>query len=228
MELIGMAEDAVLLLRGSFIDPLDGNSYDVVKIGDQIWMAENLKATKYNDGTPIPVVQEILTPATNQTGACCWYDNDITNKDIYGGMYNWYAVATGKLCPAGWHVPSQNEWITLILFLEDDDPDTYIAAGKLKAAGDLESGTGLWKSPNMGATNETGFSALPGGIGVLNDNNATIFCWKSEAGVWWSCTTYGETYPYSLAHPMFWNTGGMNLGYNYPKSDVLSVRCLRD
>jgi uncharacterized protein (TIGR02145 family) len=143
----------------------NGYNYPVVTIGTQVWMAENLKTTLYNDSTPIPLVEDSLTWATlDQTNSqgYCWYDNDSARYgNTYGALYNAWAVNTGKLCPAGWHVPSSTEWLELCLFL---DPSSIMGVVSLTAGGKLkETGTEHWQSPNEGATNETGFSALPGG-----------------------------------------------------------------
>ena len=137
---------------GSLIDQ-DGNTYKTVTIGGQVWMAENLKVITYNNGVS-------LTPGTDYF----WYNNDIiSNKATYGAFYSWTAVNSGKLCPATWHVPSENDWLTLALTLDptaqtDKYPIICNGGGKLKEAGTIH-----WISPNTGATNESGFTALPGG-----------------------------------------------------------------
>lgn len=152
----------------------DGNVYNTVYIGDQVWMKENLRTTKYNDNTPIPNVTGALEWSQLTTGAYCWYANKESNGEVYGGLYNWYAVNTGKLCPTGWRVPSDEEWHELAIFL---DPAAVLslqesasAGGKLK-----ETGTTHWTSPNTDASNTTDFSALPGGYrnfdGVFNGLN---------------------------------------------------------
>jgi len=138
---------------------VDGNNYKTIKIGNQEWMAENLKTTKYKDGTSIPLFTA-ATPMANFTSpGYCWYNSDsATYRNSYGALYNWYAVNTGKLAPTGWHVPTEAEWNTLIAYLGGES----VAGGKLK-----EAGTSHWSSPNTGATNEVGFSALPGGMGRI-------------------------------------------------------------
>ena len=133
----------------------DGNTYKTVTIGTQTWMAENLRVTKYRDGTPIPIVNMHQDWSGNlTTGACCSYNNSMDKNFIatYGLMYNWYAaVDKHNIAPAGWHVPTDAEWTTLITTLGGEK----VAGGKMK-----ESGTSHWKSPNAGATNESGFSAV--------------------------------------------------------------------
>lgn len=143
------------------ITDIDGNVYSTVTIGTQVWMVENLKTTKYNDGTSIALITDNTEWSNANTAAYCWYDNDISNKDSYGALYNWYAVNTVKLCPAGWHSPADPELTALSDFLGGDD----IAGGKLK-----EMGTTHWASPNEGATNESGFTALPSGYRSWNGN----------------------------------------------------------
>lgn len=136
------------------VKDIDGNKYKTIKIGTQIWLSENLKTTTYNDGTAIPLVKNYDAWAELSTQAYCWYNNDSTNKEVYGALYNWYAVNTKKLCPEGWHVPSDEEWTELRTYLGDKGN----AGLALK-----ESGTSHWKSPNSDASNTTGFTGLPGG-----------------------------------------------------------------
>jgi uncharacterized protein (TIGR02145 family) len=135
------------------VTDIDGNAYNIVTIGGQAWMKENLKVTKYKDGTTIPLVTATGAWVALTTPGYSFYNNSVTGG-VYGALYNWYTVNTGKLCPTGWHVPSTTEWTTLETFLGG----ASVAGGKLK-----ETGTSKWFSPNTGATNETGFTALPGG-----------------------------------------------------------------
>ncbi|MGB4293792.1 MAG: FISUMP domain-containing protein, partial [Bacteroidales bacterium] len=99
------------------MNDVDGNRYKVIMIGNQLWMAENLRTTKYNDGTPIPLVTDNTAWSNLTSPGYCWYDNNSTNKDTYGALYNWYTVNTGKLCPSGWHVPSDDEWTIMQNYL---------------------------------------------------------------------------------------------------------------
>jgi len=194
----------------------DGNTYKTVTIGSQVWMAENLKTTKYNDGTVIPLVTDATAWSKLSTPAYCWYNNDAaTNKNTYGTLYNWYTVNTGKLCPTGWHVPSETEWNTLLTYVGGID----IAAGKLK-----ETGTVHWNIPNAGATNEYGFTALPGGCRAAGTDTYNM----GEDGYWWFSTSY-----YNLADDRaYFIAFSRQLPYATIQSINikfgLSVRCLKD
>jgi uncharacterized protein (TIGR02145 family) len=169
------------------IKDIDGNTYNTVQIGTQCWTKENLKVTKYNDGTTIPLdtsggptgdgVGQIWSDRT--TGARTVNENKATNLATYGYLYNWYAVTDNKgLCPSGWHVPSDGEWTTLTTYLGGEN----VAGGKMKTTGTTD-----WNSLNTGATNESGFSALPGGNrhsnGRFYNNRADIYFWShTESG----------------------------------------------
>ncbi|GET29349.1 fibrobacter succinogenes major paralogous domain-containing protein [Prolixibacter sp. SD074] len=201
----------------------DGNVYSTVVIGDQKWFAENLKTTRYNDGTPIPNVLSDTDWASLTTGAYAWYENDeATYKNAYGALYNWYAVNTGKLCPTGWHVPTNAEWETLIDY----------AGGKIAAGGELKSTRTApdahprWESPNIAANDEYGFSALPGGYRLyfVGTFDGTFFD-VGNLGDWWSSTETDATYAWTRS--MSYEFGSVarspsNKKYGY------SVRCLRD
>jgi uncharacterized protein (TIGR02145 family) len=205
------------------ITDLDGNIYNTVTIGTQVWMKENLKATTFNDGTPIPQVTDVTDWFNLITPGYCWYDNDeATYKETYGALYNWYAVETGKLCPTGWHVPSDDDWQILVLLI---DPDAEIGFSESINGGSMlkESGTAHWSNPNDDATNEYGFSALPGGC-RLNYNDINYYG-IYEFGFWWSSTEYDETRAWII-----------DMGYNYTnvaryrsaKINGESVRCVKD
>ena len=129
------------------VNDVDGNTYNVVAIGTQVWMAENLKTTKYKNGTAIPLITDLTAWMSLTTPGYCWYDA------TYGALYNFYTLSTGSLCPTGWHIPSDAEWTTLTDYLGGET----VAGGKLK-----ETGTAHWTTPNSGATNAFGFKGLPG------------------------------------------------------------------
>ncbi len=162
----------------SFVECKDGsnNYYSVVQIGTQTWMAENLRATKFNDGTDIPLVTDYTDWDKLSTPGYCWYKNDAdTYKIPYGALYNWFTVSTGKLCPAGWHVATNPEWATLV--------NTYLGGGSVAGGKLKETGTAHWKSPNTGASNETGFTALPGGNRTYGASRGIGY-----GGFWWTAT----------------------------------------
>jgi len=190
----------------------DGNNYPVVQIGAKVWMAENLKTTKYNDGTSITCITDNLAWAGLTTAAYCWYNNnETTNKNTYGALYNWYAVNTGKLCPIGWHMPSDAEWGELTTYLGTDN-----IAGKLREAGNKH-----WFNPNTGATNESGFTALPGGqrseFGVFD------FAWWN--GLWWTSTGISEQLAYGI-----WIAADLVDVFHSmeDKKQGYSLRCIKD
>ena len=158
---------------------IDGNGYYSVTIGTQVWMKNNLKTTHYNDGEEIKYVTDINEWDTLTSGAYCWYNNnDTVYKNDYGALYNWFTVSTEKVCPIGWHVPTKNDWLTLINYLGGES----IAGGKLK-----NSNGGFWTTPNVGATNESGFSALPGGIRLTSSSftyiNENAYFFSSDLGL---------------------------------------------
>lgn len=194
------------------IDP-DGYEYKTVEIGDQVWIAENLRTSKYNDGTLIKYVTDPTEWSQLSTGAYCFYENNVGNNDIYGKLYNFYAVDTKKLCPVGWHVPSDEEWTKLIIFLGEENT----AASKMKST----SGWSDFNGKPGKCTNESGLSVLPGG----SRSTSGAFSEIGDNGNWWSYTEY-----------LVRNAWYRYLYYNYFKvyRDVcdkgygLSVRCLRD
>ena len=192
---------------------IDGNIYQTITLGTQIWMAENLKTIKYNDDTPISMVTDNTSWSNLTSPAYCYYDNDETMyKNTYGVLYNWYAVNTGKLCPIGWHVPTVADWDLMIEYLGGED----VAGGKLK-----EAGLAHWADPNTGATNETGFTALPGGF----RNYDGTFYDVGDLGYCWSATENDATSAwYSYLHYYDSSVGKTNGSKKYG----FSVRCIKD
>lgn len=198
---------------GSTVTDLDGNIYSTVTIGTQVWMASNLKTTKYKDGTAIPMVTDDKAWTKQSIQGCCWYNNEATtNNDGNGLLYNWYTVSTLKLCPTGWHVPTDPEWYTLTDFLGGAD----VAGKKLK-----ETGTIHWPIPNNKATNETGFTAIPSG----NRSSNGSFELLGRSTYWWTSAEYSSV----SAWTRYLNNsyGGVRRDY-YEKRNGFSVRCLRD
>jgi uncharacterized protein (TIGR02145 family) len=209
------------LSYGSLND-IDGNSYKTIQIGSQTWMAENLKTTKFNDGTDMQNVTDSATWANLSTPAYCFLFNEPTVfKATYGALYNWFAVNTGKLCPSGWHVPSDVEWHDLSLFLDPATEyrtnESFLAGGMLK-----ESGTMHYRYSNIGATNETGFTALPGGMRWKSPE----FMIAAFFGYWWSSTEMSSDVAWSIII-----SGGsktLNRNSSGIKTRGYSIRCLKD
>ena len=143
------------------VSDIDGNTYSTVSIGNQVWMGENLKVTKFNDQNPIALVLDDTQWSSQTQAAYCYYQGDITNSNDYGNLYNWYVVNNSRnVCPTGYHVPSITEWEELITFLGGN----AVAGGKLK-----EAGFAHWLSPNTGADNSSGFTLLPSGWRANNN-----------------------------------------------------------
>jgi uncharacterized protein (TIGR02145 family) len=205
------------LLPPSITDA-DGNVYDTVHIGNQVWLKQNLKTTKYKNGNPIPNVSDNTSWSNLSSGAYINYNNDTAIAGVYGKLYNWHAVVDSRnLCPDGWHIPSDNEWDILTTYLGGQS----IAGGKLKEAGTLH-----WNSPNTGATNETNFTALPGG---LRKTYSTIpFQGISEHGYYWTSTEEGNNYAYFRILNYTSTSITTMFGYNNYKTDGMSVRCIQD
>jgi len=198
----------------------DNNNYPIVKIGTQVWMADNLRTTKYKDGTTL-IPNVTSTWANITTPAYCWYNNNETsNKAVYGALYNWYTVSTGNLCPAGWHVPTDQEWTTLIMNMGGTS-DWHVPNG---AGGNLkETGTIHWSSPNTGATDQVGFTALPAGY---NPANGTFYG-IGNFGYWWTSTEFNSTM--ACGHVLRYDTASKFYpGDHVPKEAGFSVRCIKD
>lgn len=192
---------------------IEGNTYKTVMIGTQVWMAENLKSIKYKDGTPIPLVTDNNAWNTLREPGYCCYNNDGHNyKSVYGVLYNWNTVETGNLCPSGWHVPSGAEWSTLLNYLGG----TGISGAGIKLK---ETGTIHWQSTNSEATNESGFTALPGGYRDISG----VFTGIGKESDWWCSDQKSGTAWFS----------GLNIdnsgiiGRNYHRIGY-SVRCIQD
>ncbi|MEI6348010.1 MAG: fibrobacter succinogenes major paralogous domain-containing protein [Bacteroidota bacterium] len=204
------------------VTDIDGNVYKTVQIGNQLWMAENLKTTKFNNGKPIPKDTDPKNWKSLMSGGYCFYENTKSNATIYGALYNWFAVRSQKICPLGWHVPRDGEWDTLVInlggikrgFMKREEVETLEIGAKLKD-------TVQWLSPNIGATNETMFSALPGGY----INSAGAFDLIKTDGYWWSSTisvTYGAYCRFLK------NITSSFSRTNLSKTYGMSVRCIKN
>lgn len=191
----------------------DGNEYKTVTIGTQVWMAENLRTTHYSTGEPISEIKDDSLWANAAEGAWCMNNHDPKLAATYGYLYNWYVVSNSKkLCPAGWHVPSANDWKKLEIFLGG----TGSAGGKLKAAG-----TSRWLDPNSDADNSSNFNGLPGG----SRNSDGSFNPVGETGHWW---TSNEFAPTTAWHRQLYSNAGFIDNVYALKNEGFSIRCLKD
>lgn len=198
-------------LDNGTVTDLDLNLYQTVKIGDQWWMSENLKTTKFNDGIDIAKVEGNSAWNILSGPGYCWYNNDEAGyKETYGALYNWYTVSSGRLCPSGWHVPSNSEWSTLEEFLGGTD----LLGSKLR-----EEGTVHWKNPAP-ANNETGFTALPGGYRNYNGDFLGIL----DVGGWSSATEKDTRDAWGRG---IWANNQYDISF-YWKTAGSSVRCIKD
>ena len=196
------------------VTDIDGNVYNTVTIGTQTWTAENLKTTRYNDGTAIPLVTDSIGWYIN-TDAYCWYDNDeATYGNTYGALYNWHTVSSTKLCPTGWHAPSENEWTTLADYISGD--------GHTDAVGKSLKATTIWQIGEAG-TDDYGFSAVPSGSrlwsGEFRNSGIIAHWWSTDEGVsevsGYSCTIF------DIGDRLYRSrTAG--------KSNGFSIRCIKD
>lgn len=205
------------------VTDIDGNQYRTIAIGDQVWMAQNLKARHYNNGDAIPTGLSNNDWQTTSSGAVAIYPQDgeiITTEDgmlrLYGAIYNWYAVNDGRnICPSGWRVASYEEWLTLINNYGGAD----YAGGKLKSTGEIESGSGIWYSPNTGATNESNFLAVPGG----HKNSLGDFYNLGAEANWWTYDAYDASFGLNVRI----NNNSTSTVLNaLNKNDGYAVRCI--
>lgn len=211
------------------VTDIDGNVYHTITIGHQMWTVENLKTTKYNDGSAIPLVEDRTQWSGLATPAYCWDMNDSSNKNKYGALYNWYAVNTKKLAPAGWHVSTDAEWDILKKFLTDNGYNWNGEKGGNAIAKSLAAKTDWDSSDNAGAigndftkNNRSGFSALPGDWrdvdGIFGGQSGSI-------GSWWSATEFSET---DACKRCLWESSEEIITFIPDKKTGCSVRLLRD
>ena len=193
---------------------IDGNVYPTITVGGMVWTSENLRTTRYKDGSPITTGMTNAAwggTTTTNIGAYAVYNDVATNNPVYGKLYNWAAVNTGRLAPTGWHVPSRDEWSTLANAL----------GGFSVAGGKLKSTSTLWTAPNTGADNSSGFGGLPGGYRGTSGNYAA----QGNTGYWWASsernTTQGDYISLDNSFASFASNGAT-------KSFGYSVRCVRD
>jgi len=195
------------------VTDIEGNTYKTVRIDNQIWMAENLKTISYKDGTEIPLISSSTTWGNLTTPGYCWYNNEENEyKDPYGALYNGYSVSTNKLCPTGWHVPTRDDWQELRVFLND----TITGGGKMK-----EAGTTHWLTPNKGADNSTGFTALAAGIRYFEGSFSSIL----YSTCFWSATEISSNEEWYLS--LYFGDAIVKINYE-SKKHGFSVRCVKD
>lgn len=198
---------------GQTVADIEGNVYDTVIIGTQVWMKENLKATRYNDNTPIPNVTDSVAWSNLTTDAFCDWGNDPDNSSIYGTLYNWYVVEGPKeICPSGWHVPSDSEWSVLVAYLGGDS----VAGSHLK-----ETGNEHWLFQNTDADNSSGFTALPSGHRHRIGSFATL----GYYGFWWSSTKTDSMQAFNRY--VSYNNSAMGRSRSEYQNGF-SIRCIRD
>lgn len=210
--LLTCCSSLISIRKTGTIKDIDGNIYKTITIGTQVWMAEDLKVTKYRNGDTIPNVTDNNQWNNLKSGAYCDYDNDVNNASVYGRIYNWYAVIDKRnIAPSGWHVPHDDEWQILIDYLGGNE----IAGGKMK-----ETDTIHWKSQNTGATNKSGFSALPGGFRYYDGE----FKYIGELSIWWSRTYH----KYSVLTHLLSYTNPTIGRYLKDVEYGLYIRCVKD
>lgn len=196
-------------MNSTVVQDVDGNAYPTVKIGDQVWMAKNLKATKFRSGARITNVTDNDQWSNLSTPAYSYYNNVSGNG--YGLLYNGLTIMTDEVCPEGWHLPALSEWAALI----DTIGGKEVAGGKLK-----ESGIFHWSAPNVGATDEFGFTALPGGLRYTDGS----FKNQGDVGYWWAAP---DSSTQLVGIIMSYNTENVNFGGS-PENIAESVRCIKD
>jgi uncharacterized protein (TIGR02145 family) len=199
-----------------FISPLhaqvydiDSNAYTIVTIGSQDWFGENLRTSRFNDGTQITELTDSVAWRTATDPAMCWYDNDSSNSIPYGRLYNGFAALSDHICPQGWRVPSEADWLQLMNHLGG----ASVAGGKLK-----HSGTQYWEPPNTGATNSSGFTAVPSGF---RSNVSGSFDFKGFRAGWFSLA--GRDLQFRWVSWTLESAGGGSIAEN----TGLAIRCMR-
>jgi len=210
-----MKNAVIILAFLCFIETVSANvgSDTIIVIGTQQWMAKNLDVSFYRNGDPIPQVADPTAWANLTTGAWCYYNNDSTQGNKYGKLYNWYAINDPRgLAPTGWHIPSDAEWSTM----EKSLGGSSVAGGKMKEAGTLH-----WATPNTEGSNTSNWVGLPGGCRNVNG----FFSNVKEAGWWWSSSESNSSL--AVCRIMSFNVASIAKSYAY-KYYGYSVRCLKD
>ena len=217
------------------VDDIDGNVYKTIMVGNQIWMAENLKVTKFNDGTEIPNITDGCEWYSSMTPEYCWYNNDTSTRDVFGGLYNWHTVnpssnGNKNVCPAGWHVPTDQEWNTLELYLIDNG---FGYGGSGKEIAKTLAVTSGWRTSDavdspgndQSTNNLTGFSAVATGGRNANNSNCLGFWYIGETTRWWCRPENNDGT--NWAREVSWFTGDF-IRYYPDKQFGQSIRCVKD
>ncbi len=217
----GTATGNGVFVPGNGVTDIDGKVYTSIVINGQEWMQQNLTVTKYRNGDPIPTGLSNATWQSTTSGAYSIHSNDAANNTTYGKLYNWYAVNDSRgLCPTGWHVPSDSEWNALINYLDPSQNPSAWSIQSTVAGGKMKSTAG-WNSPNTGATNESGFTGLPGGYRESNGTYNLI----DNFGYWWSSTENDSSFAWG---PHLYHGSSNLYRTNAIKQYGFSVRCVRD
>jgi uncharacterized protein (TIGR02145 family) len=217
----------LIRIHAQTVTDIEGNVYNTVTLGSQVWIAGNLKTTKFNDNTSIPPVTDPTTWAALSTPGYCWYNNDAGSyKATYGALYNWFAVNTGNLCPTGWLIPTYDQWTVLITYLTNNAYGYGGSGSDIAKSMASTSGWTIYTSAgsvgnNQASNNSSGFTALPGGYRGVDG----VFQEISIGTYWWSSTEYSPAYSYLqyLRYDSYY--------CNWARTDKLagySVRCLKD
>ena len=223
--LAGTLSESLAQGVSDIVTDIDGNVYKTVIIGDQEWMTENLKTTRYNDGTLIPNVTDITEWRNCNAPGYVWYNNVITYKEVYGALYNGYAVFTNKeLCPTGWHVASDEEWKKLEIYMgmTFKQANGTVWRGTNEGSKMKEKDTLKWASPNKGATNESGLTIIPSG---RRDSSGKFYDMTTGATIWTSTAT-----SMSCAYYRHFASTNEGIGRN-PEGDKkfgFGVRCIKN
>lgn len=207
---------------------IDGNEYKTVKIGQQWWMADNLITTHYQNGESIPNVVDGGEWSGLDSGAYSVYENDPSNIAIYGIHYNWYAATDPRgICPAGWHVPSDDDWMALELYLgiDQEEIDTFSWRGTNEGGKLKDTNPDYWQSPPADATNETGFSARPGGGRASDSSYGGGFFYQGERLAIWSSDEHSNE---DAVFRAIWLDRPGILRNHYNKGNGFSLRCIKD
>lgn len=219
-----------LYIQGDGVEDKDGNYYKTIILGEQEWMAENLRTTRYRNGDPIPNLTNNPEWQNTLSGAWSYYNNESDYGAVYGNLYNWFTTIDDRgVCPAGWEVPTVDDWVLLETYLGLDEEEVWQVYGRGEddnIGGRMkESASGLWHAPNVGANNASGFSALPGGMRLDNGTFSGI----GKNGLWWSSTIRNtqELMPNRIwIRHLLHHKAYINVFSTYKQSG-LSIRCVR-